>query len=91
MTFSIATLSIITLSIITLSRITLSITTLSITTLGITTLSIMTLSLTTQSIRGLYVTLSISDIKQKRHSAQQCSAIKLSAIMLSVTFNLLLC
>jgi len=40
--------------------------TLSVKTLGITTFSIMTLSM-----RGFYVTLSISDTQHKRHSAWQ--------------------
>jgi len=36
---------------------------------GATTLSIMTFSITTLSIKGLHVTLSISDAQQKQHSA----------------------
>jgi hypothetical protein len=36
---------------------------------GATTLSITTFSMMTLSIKGLFVTLSINDIQQKRHSA----------------------
>jgi hypothetical protein len=84
-TLSITTLSITTLSITAFSIMTLSITTFSITTFSITTFSITTFSIMTFSIRGLYVTLGISDSQHKRHSGLQCFA-----IMLSVTFYLLL-
>jgi hypothetical protein len=39
------------------------------TTFSITSLSTMTFSIMTLSIKGLFVTLSINDIQQKRHSA----------------------
>jgi hypothetical protein len=49
------------------------------------TLSITTFSITTLSIKGLYVTLSISDTQEKRQSAKNTS------IMLSVAICLRLC
>jgi hypothetical protein len=55
--------------------------TLSITTLYLTTFSIMRLS-----IKGLFVTLNISDTQHKWDSALICSAIMLNVIMLSVAF-----
>jgi hypothetical protein len=58
-------------------------TTLSIMTLSITTFSIMTFSIMTLRIKGLYVTLSISDSEHRRHS-EQCSAIMLNCVMLNV-------
>jgi hypothetical protein len=41
--------------------------------------------------QGLYVTLSVSDSQHKQHSAQQCYATVLSAIMAIVAIYLLLC
>jgi hypothetical protein len=55
-------------------------------TLNITALSIMTFSIMTLTVKGLHMTLSINDTQHKRHSVMM-----LSAIMLSVTFYLLLC
>jgi len=57
---------------------------------GITLLRIITYSITTLSIKGLYVTHSIVESKNKWDSAWQCSAIMPSVMMLSVTFYSLL-
>jgi hypothetical protein len=70
--------------------------------LSITTFCIKTLSkglicdtqhndIQNKETQGLYVTLSVRDSQNKQHSAQQCYATVLSAIMASVSFYLVLC
>ncbi len=57
--------------------------------MGATTLSITTFTLMTLNIRGLHVTLSLSDSQHKKQSAKRCSAIMLSVIMLSASVVML--
>ncbi len=55
-------------------------------TLNITALSLTTFSIMRLSIKGLFVTLNISDSQHKWDSALICSAVMLNVVMLSVAF-----
>ncbi len=85
--FGTTTFSLTTRSITTFSITKFSITTRSNKTFRITKFSITTFSIMTISIKGLFVTLRINDIKHKKTlSTTRQNAIVKSGIMLNVTF-----